>query len=173
MRNFYYVQTYNMQHPSIRAMLDKLGVLGIHDSLSELKVRSKHFLGFHETTAHAHEDFEKKLSRIFPVEPGQKIEAGYKVITIMNPKFAIPDQLSEMIAERFGEQHNHWDDDCCGMMFFCDAPAEEDDDEFPRTWMLKYEVFFEEDSIQLMRKNGDHAFDPAALAFQSFTSALH
>jgi hypothetical protein len=39
--------------------------------------------------------------------------------------------------------------------------------------MLKYEVFFEEDSIQLMRKNGDHAFDPAALAFQSFTSALH
>lgn len=173
MRNFYYVQTYNVQHPGIRAMLDKLGVLGIHDSLSELKVRSKHFLGFHETTVHAHEDFEKKLSRIFPAEEDEKIEVGYKVITIMNPKFAIPDQLADMIADRFGEQHNKWDDDCCGTMFFCDAPADEDDDAFSKTWMLKYEVFFEEDTIQLMRKNGDYAFDPVAIAFPSFTSALH
>lgn len=174
MRNFYYIQTYNIQHPGIRLLLSDLGVLGIHDSLSELKIRSKHFIGFHEATFRAHEDFDKKVTRIFPIPEGEKkIEAGYKVITIMNPKFAVPDNMAEMIAERFGEQHGRWDDDCCGTMFFCDAPADENDDDFPKTWMMKYEIFFEEDNMHLTRKNGEYAFDPAALAFQSFTSALH
>lgn len=172
MRNFYYIQTYNMMHPAIRGMLDTLGVLSIHDSLSELKIRSKHFIGFNESTVHAYQDFNKKLSKIFPPrEDKKKQEVPLKVITIMNPKFAIHDELNEMINENFGEQQ--WDDDCCGTMFFCDAPLSEEDDEFPHTWLMKYEIYFENDTIQLQRKNGEYAFDPAALAFQSFTSVLH
>lgn len=174
MRNFYYIQTYNMMHPSIRRMFDLLGVLGIHDSLSELKVRSKHFLGFHEATAHAHEDFNKKLTRIFPLEKDEKSkENAVKIMTVMNPKFAMPDQIAEMIDEKFGEQHGKWDDDCCATMFFCDAPeSEEGDESFPKTWMVKYEIFFEDAMMNLVRKNGEYAFDPAALAFQSYTSTL-
>lgn len=174
MRNFYYIQTYNMMHPSIRRMFDALGVLGIHDSLSELKVRSKHFIGFHEATSHAHEDFDKKLTRIFPLEKGETSkENAVKIMTVMNPKFAMPDQIAEMIAEKFGDQHGKWDDDCCATMFFCDAPEDEDDESFPKTWMVKYEIYFEDDKMNLVRKNGEYAFDPAALAFSSYTSSLH
>jgi hypothetical protein len=59
-------------------------------------------------------------------------------------------------------------------MFFCNATEDDnEDDSFPAAWMVKYEIFYEDDVIQLVRKNGEHAFDPAALAYQSFSSALH
>lgn len=142
--------------------------------MSELKIRSKHFIGFHEATFHAHEDFDKKLERVFPLAEGEKQKMNaVKIITVMNPKFALSDSLTNKIEQNFGEQHNKWDDDCCGTMFFCDAPEHEDDDDFPATWMIKYEIFFEDDVMNLIRKNGEFAFDPAALAFQSFTSAVH
>lgn len=171
MRNFYYIQTYNMMHPAIRSMLDTLGVIGIHDSLSEMKIRSKYFLGFNESTVHAHKDFSKKLSSIFPPENGIA-ESGVKIVSIMNPKFAVYDKLNESIAEHFGEQHVKWDDDCAGTIFFCDAPVDTSDDDgiFPDTWMMKYEIFFEDDTILLTRKNGEYAFNPSSV---SFSSAVH
>ena len=173
MKNFYYVQSYNVMHPAIRTLLNGLGVISIHDSLQELKIRSKHFLGFHEATTHAQNDFSKKVEKIWPKNDPDSKKGGIKVLTIMNPKFAMQDALNEMIDERFGKQHARWDDDCVGTLFFCDAPESEDEDEFPKTWMMKYEIFFEEDVIHLQRKNGEYAFDPAALAFSSYTSAVH
>lgn len=171
MRNFYYILTYNMMHPSILRMFDAL--IGIHDSLSELTVRSKRFMEAHEATSHAYKDFDKKVSRIFPVEKGEESkEHPVKIMTVMNPKFAMSQQDSDLIAEKFGEQHGKWDDDCCATMFFCESEGE-DEDSFPKTWMVKYEIFFEDDQMNLVRKNGEYAFDPAALAFSSYTSSLH
>jgi hypothetical protein len=159
-----------MMNPNIRLMLDKMGIIGMHDSLSELKVRSKYFLGYTEVLSHAQKDFRQKLPKIFPPseDPSVKNEAAIKGMTIMNPKFAMVD----MEDERF--QNQQWDDDCFGTMFFCNATESDDDeDEFPSAWMVKYEIFYEDDVIQLVSKNGEHAFDPAALAYQSFSSALH
>ena len=168
MRNFYYVQSYNMMNPGIRSMLDQIGLLGIHDSLSEMKIRSKYFLGYSEVMHHAQIDFRQKLPKIFPPsdDTNDKKENAIKVISVMNPKFA----MQHIEDGRFGEQE--WDDNCCGTMFFCNEHSD-DDDEFPRAWMMKYEIFFEEDVIQLVPKNGEHAFDPAQVAYQSFSSALH
>jgi hypothetical protein len=158
-------------HSEIRRMLDKIGILGMHDSLSELKIRSKYFIGYSEVIYHAQEDFKKKLPRIFPPsnDPADKKETAIKFISVMNPKFAMA-QLSELELDQFGEQK--WDENCCGTLFFCDA-QNEDNDDFPQAWMMKYELFFEDDIIQLVSKNGEHAFDPAKLAYQSFSSALH
>lgn len=171
MRNFYYIQSYNMANPAVRAMLGTLGVLGMHDSLSELTIRSKYFLGFSEALKHAQLDFKQQLPKLYPstLDPNEKVEKAIKVITVMNPKFALS-RLDP--AESYNTQE--WDADCCGTMFCCDAPSEEEAEEnFPDAWIVKYEVFFEEDIIQLVLKNGEHAFDPAALAYQSFSSALH
>jgi len=159
-----------MMHPAIKRMLGTLGILEMHDSLSELKIRSKYFLGYHEVMHHAQLDFKQKLPQIFPPtdDPNDKNENAIKVISIMNPKFA----MGQLDGDpRFEDQK--WDDDCCGTVFFCDAPNGDDDDDFPSAWMMKYELLFEDDIIQLVRKNGEHAFDPAALAYQSFSSALH
>ena len=169
MRNFYYIQSYNMQNPVIRAMLNKLEILGLHDSLSEMKIQSKYFLGYSETMHHAQLDFKQKLPRCFPPsnDPNDKKENEIKAISVMNPKFAMP----HIEDGRYGEQT--WDDNCCGTMFFCNEPSTDDEDTFPSAWMMKYEIFFEEDIIQLVSKNGEHAFDPAQVAYQSFSSALH
>lgn len=170
MRNFFYVQSYNMMHPAIRSMLDALGLIGFHDSLSEMKIRSKYFLGYSEVLQHAQLDFYQKLPKIFPPteDPDAPNENPIKAITIMNPKFAMAHLDNQLVDQQ------KWDDNCCGTMFFCDAAGtEEDDDSFPVAWMMKYEIFFEDDVIQLVRKNGEHAFDPAKLAYQSYTSSLH
>ena len=155
-------------NPSIRLMLDKLGIIGMHDSLSEMKIRSKYFIGYSEAQIHAQKDFKQKLPKIFPPseDPTINTEAAIKGMTIMNPKFAMVDQEDE----RFASQE--WDENCVGTMFFCNA-ATDDEDDFPSAWMMKYEIFYEDDIIQLVRKNGEHAFDPAALAYQSFSSAIH
>lgn len=171
MRNFYYIQSYNLQHPIIQEMLEKLGMFVFHDSFSDLKVRSKHFIGYHEATYHAHADFDKKLTKLFPdVKPD--IETAVKTITVMNPAFGLPDDVSELIEEQFGEQQNRWDDDCCGTMFFCNVQEGEEEDEFPRNWLMKYEIYFEEDGL-LTRKNGEFAFEMSSLPFQSFSSSVH
>lgn len=166
MRNFYYAQTYNLMNPAIKGMLSASGIFGLHDNLSELKIRSKYFIGFYEASNQAQEDFKKKLSKIFPEAVDEKTEAMVKVFMIMNPKFSIPNQLNEEIAEKFGESPNMWDDNCCGTLFFCDANDTEEE-EFPSAWMVKYEIFFEEDVIQLVSKNGEYAFNPADLAYSS------
>lgn len=168
MRNFYYVQSYNMMNHAIKRMLDTMGILGFHDSLAEMKIRSKYYIGYSEAVNHAQMDFYQKLPKIFPPIKGEPNENPIKAITIMNPKFV----MSQLIEHnQLSEQT--WDDNCCGTMFFCDAPNGDDDDDFPTAWMMKYEIFFEEDIIQLVRKNGEHAFEPAALAYQSYTSSLH
>lgn len=172
MRNFYYVTTYNLSHPAVRAMLDRMNLITLHDSLTDLKVRSKHFIGYQEATAHVSEDFDKKLASIFPAGEGEKREENIKIITVMNPKFALPDEMLAQIAERFGEQHNTWDDDCCGTIFFCDTPEDEEDD-FPQSWMMKYEIHFADDNIKLLHKNGEYAFAPSSLPTGSYTSSLH
>lgn len=170
MRNFYYIQTYNLMNPGIRLMLDSLGIFAIHDSLADLKVRSKYFVSYSEILKHAQDDFRKKLPKIFPVsdDPKSTNENAIKGMTIMNPKFSMIDQDDERLV---GQE---WDDDCIGSMFFCNAASDDDEsDDFPTSWMVRYEIFFEDDVIQLVLKNGEHAFDPAAVAYQSFSSALH
>lgn len=173
MRNFFYLQSYNMGSSAIRSMLADLGMTGIHDSLADLRVRSKYFLSNSETLQHATDDFEKKLTKIFPAQEGvsKGVELGaVKVVTLMNPKFALK-QLTEphpFLADQ------KWDDNCTATMFFCETTGQDlKEKDMPRTWMMKYEIFFEEDTIQLVDKNGTHAFDPATWAYHSFSSAVH
>lgn len=166
MKNFYYVQTYNLLNPKIRAMLDNLGIFKIHDSLFELKTRSKNFYGYNEALLHTQLDFKLHLAKIFPDtdDKGEPTENEIKIINVVNPKFAMIDN-----EEDYGEQE--WDENCCATMFFCNSEIESED--FPVAWMMKYEIFNEDDSIVLVLKNGEHAFDPSQVAYQNFSSALH
>lgn len=159
MKNFYYVQMYNLMNPRIKSMLDELGILKIHDSVFELKTRSKNFYSYNEVIEHTQLDFKLHLPKIFPNtdDKGEPTENEIKIINVVNPKYVMMDDKD------FDEQA--WDDNCHATMFFCNSEIESED--FPLAWMMKYEIFSEEDLIELVLKNGEHAFNPSQVAHQS------
>jgi len=154
-------------------MLDRLGFTAMMDTVLDLKTRSKLFLSFTEATVHVHADFDKKLALIYPEKKDHQI----RHISVLNPAFMMPgSNLMQALAERFGGKAlDNWDENCCSAIFFAEA-ADEDDDEDrhtdPNSWMVKYEVFYTDDAIELSG-NGDFVFSPLSVPHNMITSTYH
>lgn len=162
LKNFYYVLTPNVSHPHVKTLLDKIKIIELSDSMIDFKIRSKLYLSYTESVIHVHDDIKLKLSAIFPeIEEGQEKSAFIKVVSLMNPHYAIMSEISQKLAEKFGNLNDHWDENCCSAIFLSEGEKDEEEDDIPKTWMFKYEIFYVEDPIEIC-KNGEYAFAPSA-----------
>lgn len=168
MKNFFYVLTYNITNLVIQRALDGSPV-SVLDNAIEFKTRSKLYKSYSETAQHVHDDFERKLVKM---QLGENFMV--KILSVMNPSI-IGSSVEEMasLVERFGHRSiDAWDDECCGVVFFMRVPDDSNESDLdgitPNAWMLKYEIFFSEDNIELT-KNGDFAL----MSLQNFTSTYH
>lgn len=152
--SFYYVVTYNVQHPTVKKLLDKLGMSAISGSLIELKSRSQLYHDYEQVSQAAHDDFDLKLKMMYDHDQKDQV---IRCISATNPMFD-PD------AENTAYDQGEWDDWCAGSIFFGEADDEEDEEEMPKepgSWMVKYELFYVEDAIEVL-KNGELIYCPGA-----------
>lgn len=161
--------TYNINHPKVNALLERSKMLENTESMIDFKMRSKLYLNYKEAINHINLDISKKIPAIFPNSvKGEK--HPLKIISLMNPAFTVMSELAQKLFEQFGPAEQHWDEKCCSAMFLTEGSEDEsDDDVLPQTWMFKYETFYVEDLIELV-KNGEYAFNPANVATQNFNS---
>lgn len=177
MKNFYFVTTFAVTHPRVRAFLDNicLSPLGLVD----FKVRSQLYSSFEDAVDGAETDFEMKLEQIYDDDENHQIS----FMSVMNPKYANGgNALQAQLAEKFAARQNQWDDNCYASLFFLegdDTASVEDDeeeDDSPVTgaaqWMFKYEIFFSEDAIEFT-KNGENVFEPASISYNTMSSTYH
>lgn len=152
--SFYYVVTFNVQHPTVKKFLDKLNISAICDSLIELKTRSKLYLDFEQASQSAHDDFDLKLKMMYDHDQKDQM---IRCISATNPMFD-PD------AEDTAYDQGDWEEWCAGSIFFGESDEDEEDDEMPMepgSWMIKYEIFYIEDAIEVM-KNGEMIYCPGS-----------
>jgi len=122
-----------------------------------MKTRSKHFLSLSEVIAHTHIDVEKKIEVIYG-----KGEHFVKQFMMMNPELALG-------MAGVGS----WDRNCISAVYFSEGSAEDDDmdEALPLSWMFKYEIYFYDDTVDVM-KNGEHHFSPY-ISPEGLSSAYH
>jgi hypothetical protein len=158
MKNFYYVLTFNLSNKLIKKYLEEF--ISINDSLVDFKVRSKLFLNFDETIEHVNLDFDKKANLILGSD-----EALFKIASVINPAYASPEVMEDMIDEFGVEAAEAWDKHCYGIEFFLEDVIVDQN-----SWMCKYEIFGTTDGIELSG-NGD--FVISAMQVQPYTSTYH
>lgn len=171
MRNFYYVVSFNLTNPTVKSMLDKQGVTALTGFVLDMKLRSKLFISKSETTRAAIIDFHKKLELIYP-DSGE-VEHYVSQFAISNPKLTSKDVILEMLS-KFGSKYlNNWDENCCSVIFFADNPNHEEEINLdPNSWMVKYEILYVEDAIELAG-NGDFIFAQMDVPQTTFNSTYH
>lgn len=162
MFSFYYVATYNVQHKTIKSLLDKLGMSGIQGSMLNLQVRSKMYMTFDDACEAVHNDFELKMPAMYGHDHEKQL---IRMVSATNPMFN-PD------CEDSSELDN-WTDDCAGSVFYAEAETEDTDVVVePNSWMMKYEVFFIEDITEWPR-NGDSTYSPPEINWRNLSSTYH
>ena len=148
--------TFNVTNPVVKKALTG-SAISVVDNVVDFKVRSKLYISFTEAMTNVHEDFEQKLDQLNIDE-----DHAVKVLSVMNPSIMnASTDLMAALVEKFGHQSiKTWDDDCCGVTFFIhvlSGSSENDiEDVTPNDWMLKYEVFYSDDGMEIS-KNGDFA----------------
>lgn len=152
--SFYYVVTYNLQHPTVKNYLSDF--LGSCESAMEFKVRSKLYHDFVEATDAAHDDFDMKCDGLYPDRPEQALQW----VTAINPIFSQDVNTEEEPVFVTGD----WQDNCAGSIFFMEVDEDDEDEEEepvfePGSWLLKYEIFFAQDILEVP-VNGEAAFSP-------------
>jgi hypothetical protein len=163
MKNFYYVLSFNTTNPTVKAMLSRQTIFATCDTMIDLKVRSRPYMSFTEATIAGHKDFQQKQVAIF----NDKKDYTYRHICVINPEFIMTESnvSHEQIVERFGASaFSSWDDNCCSVLFFLtDDGVNFEEGEAPEIspdmWMLKYEIMFFDDGLELPG-NGDFVFAP-------------
>lgn len=171
MRNFYYVVSFNLTNPLVKTTLSNQGVTSLTGLMIDFKLRSKLFISYTEAMLAANDDFTKKLESFYP----DKQEHQVCQYSVANPSIlASSDEVAEKMSIKFGMNYlNGWDDNCCSVIFFADNPTgEEDPDLEPNAWMIKYEILYTDNSIELSG-NGDFVFAPINVPRASFNSTYH
>jgi len=171
MRNFYYITTFNIHNPVMKTMLQKQGITAMTGLVVDFKLRSKLFLTFTEATLAANDDFDNKLSSIYP----DKKEHNVSQFSVANPSILTKNhEIITNMAEKFGGKSlSNWDNNCCSVIFFADNPEEDKDINLDvNAWMLKYEIYFTEDAIELSG-NGDFVFSQMNVPHTQFKSTYH
>lgn len=168
MRNFYYIQSYNLGNAHTSKLIDLMGLFDISDSVAEVKIKSKYFTDFNEATMFINKDFYKKADLIFDDDQTHVIKA----IMVMNPLLAEHNETDAKIAKAFNQC---WEDSCCGTFFFCETEQDDIDknDLVPDSWLIKYEIYFANDEIDLVDKNGEYMFAPSSLTYPGYSSNIH
>jgi len=170
MRNYYYVVSLNMTNPIVKSMLDKQGLSSV--TMVDFKMRSKLFMSYQETLNAALADFDNKLTKLY-VKKGEHFIGSF---TLSNPAVLTPesDVMAAMIAKFGGNYLNDWDENCASVIFFAENPDGDGEKAVlnATSWMVKYEVLFTDDAIELTG-NGDFAFEPMNVPKTQFSSAYH
>jgi hypothetical protein len=172
MRNFYYVVSFNLTNPLIKTMLHAQNIAAVTGSIMDFKLRSKLFLSYSETVFAVNEDFNDKLKIIYP----DSVDHNINLFSVTNPSILPPtadamDIINHKLAQKFYQ--TNWDDNCTSVLFFADNS--EDDEEMNgdlNSWLLKYEIFFIEDAIEIS-KNGNYLFSTMNVPQTEFTSTYH
>jgi len=171
MRNYYYITTFNLTNLVVKAMLIKQNITEMTGLVVDFKLRSKLFLSFSEATLSAYKDFDNKLKSIYP----DKEEHNVSQFSVANPS-ALPnnDPVAESLVEKFnGRRVGKWDSNCCSTIYFADNPEEDEDINLSvDSWMIKYEIYFTEDAIELSG-NGAYIFSQINVPRTQFNSTYH
>lgn len=170
-RNYYFVVTYNVRHPTVMGLLDRIKMKQLDKSMVDFKIRSKLYMKFEEVVDAVNEDFESKLEMLYPKKTSKQRHEKIKLITIANPLKMMQDNPEALAAiiEKFGHTAGGWDEDCEITFFFTEDEYEDED--VPSTWMFKFEVYHIDDEISLSLKNGERIFRNIATA--GVTSTYH
>lgn len=167
MKNYYFILTFNIGNPVMKRMLGRIGFTKLSSSINDLKIRSKVYATLNEVTGAASSDFKLKLPELFP----DSAEHIYHVFCVSNPTFELAEAIGLEAAKAVSfNRRATWDDDCCMTLFFTEDAIE--GEELPRDWIMKYEVFALEDTIEYA-KNGEGIFTPAQADPQNFSSQYH
>lgn len=163
MFSFYYVVTYNVQHPTVKKLLDTIGVSAIQNNIMNFQIRSKMYINFDDTCEAVHDDFELKMPAMYGPNHEEQL---IRMVNATNPMFN-PD------CENSSELDD-WADDCAGSVFYAEAESDDDVDTAvePNSWMFKYEIYFIEDITEWPR-NGEATYSPPEIDYQSLSSTYH
>ena len=150
MKNYYYVLSLNLTNQRIKSFIERSGIKTFNESIVDFKMRSQLYMSYGDAQSHAYDDFDKKLKVLYD----DKEEHCIKSVSVINPKYALPSEgLLQAMANSFSQ--GNWADECCNVLFFADVASEESEIT-PNAWMLKYEILFSDDAIELP-SNGDFA----------------
>lgn len=111
--------------------------------LVEFKFRSKLYSSYSETVSGAEYDLSCRIEVLYE----EDAQLNVQEMVIVNPEFAVTPDVAIENAKELGMHSGHWDPTCAAAIFFVD-------EEYPTDWLLKYEVYFMEDGIEIP-KNGD------------------
>jgi hypothetical protein len=170
LRNFYFVTSFNLTNPIVKTMMDMKGVSAVTGPIVDFKMRSKLFMSYGEALSAANGDFEQKALAFYT-----KGEHFISQFMIANPSIMIQDADSiEALTAKFGAKYlSGWDDNCCSVLFFADnSEGEEIAALNANSWLVKYEIFYSDDAIELSG-NGDFAFEPMNIPRTQFSSTYH
>lgn len=146
MRNFYFVCTYNASSPVVKQYLEDTCMIIEPGMLVDFKFRSKLFSTYQEAVNAAEWDFGFRLE-VFFEDVEEHVEIPIQEMLVVNPAFAVNPDVARETAEKFPQHSGNWDPTCTAAIFF----IEEDT---PSEWLLKYEVYFADDGIEVA-KNGE------------------
>jgi hypothetical protein len=171
MRNFYYVVSFNLTNPLIKTMLSQQKITSMTGLMLDFKLRSKLFLSYIEAMTSVNEDFNNKLDSIYT----DKNTHGVAMFTVANPSIIAQTTDIESMVKRFsGKNLSDWDENCVCAVFFADNNVEDDEEinSDPNSWLMKYEIFYTEDAIELSG-NGNFLFSAMNVPQTQFTSTYH
>lgn len=171
MKNFYYEVSFNLAHPSVKELVKKSGVVFFSESITDIVIRSRSFISYAEVCNHLDLDFQKKMNVLYP---GKTDEMRMGQISVVNPAFAVSPEMAKELYEKTGRE-DLWRDNSCSMIFYHDLEGDEDDETtdegdivLPDSWILKYEILYSDDEIDLTECGGLET-----VALTNLSSSLH
>lgn len=162
MRNFYYVCSFNLHSPVIKQYLEDTCLLIEPGMLVDFKFRSKLFSTYSETVKGAEFDFSLRLEVLYDPE----VEIGIKETVVVNPTYAVNPQAAIQTAQEINVHNESWDDSCAASLFFFD-------EDLTNEWLLKYEVYFVEDGIEVTKNGELERFLEMEESMDKFPTMLH
>lgn len=177
MKNYYYVLSFNLTNPIVKSMIARQDIFKDGEMMVDFKVRSRPFMSFTETTIASHKDYQVKHSALFGKKPDE--ECNVRHICVINPDFMMTEMHADDVPEQFGmSAMNNWSENCCCVLFFnsceecADSPApfgriSQSPSTEKDSWMLKYEVMFFDDIIE-MPSNGDFVFNVPSIELSTY-----
>jgi hypothetical protein len=113
-------------------------------STVDFKFRSKLFNTYTEAVSAGEYDFAYRAEILYNEE---NTAPEISEMVIINPVYAVNPNVASENADKIGLHNESWDQTCCAAIYFIDK-------EVPTDWLMKYEIYFAEDGIEVV-KNGE------------------
>lgn len=154
-KNFYYIATFNLTSPIVKKYLEDALLLVENGIIVDFKFRSKLFNTYDETVHASEYDFSNRITILYTDEDS-KLEIDELII--VNPAYSIENIESNLKRE--------WDETCCGALYYIDKSS-------PTDWIMKYEIYFAEDGIEVVRNGEFERLTQIVEDGDKFPSRLH